>query len=229
MKTRQLIALLAVSVVCSATSAFAYRFDNDVPQNVQDQMKNDLAFMTQIQGQTASPLHQQIFGSLGGSSYTNFFENRVKSVGMNDCGSANAVACVIPFFGSSKIWLTQNYIRFSHPQVARMMVVYHEARHTERSNGNWSHANCPQPFLDSKGKEMKSIWTGAPLAGEPACDVTPLGSYGSSTIMLKNISKLCTNCTAKVKMDAGIYADDQFGRITSADARKQMLNDIFKQ
>ena len=126
------------------------------------------------------------------------------------------------------MWLTQNFVKFSHPQVARMMVVFHESRHTESQNGNWSHATCPSPFQDANGNDMKSIWTGASLAGEPACDVTPLGSYGSSTIMLKNIQKFCTNCSDKVKMDAGLYADDQFGRITDADAAKQMQDDFAK-
>ena len=78
----------------------------------------------------------------------------------------------------------------------------------------------------SDGKDMKSIWTGAELAGQPACDETPLGSYGSSTILLKNIQKFCTNCGEKVQMDAGIYADDQLGRITNPDAKKQMLEDF---
>jgi hypothetical protein len=108
-----------------------------------------------------------------------------------------------------------------------MMVVFHEARHTETQNGNWGHATCPTPFLNKEGKEMRSIWTGASLAGEPACDETPLGSYGSSTIMLKNIQKFCKNCTDKVRMDAGIYADDQFQRIIAEEAIKSMQKDLY--
>ena len=127
----------------------------------------------------------------------------------------------------SKMWLTQNFIQFSHPQIARMMVVYHESRHTETQNGNWPHATCPTPFLDKDGKDMVSIWTGATLAGEPACDVTPFGSYGSSMIMLKNISKFCSNCTDKVKMDAGIYADDQFKRVIDPKAIAEITADLY--
>src|SRR6202023_2937082 len=107
---------------------------------------------------------------------------RVTAIGMNDCGSGKAVACVIPYMDPSKMWLTQNFIKFSHPQVARMMVVFHEARHTEVKNRNWSHAKCPKPFLGPDGQDMKSIWTGSKLEAQPACDITPLGSYGSSTI-----------------------------------------------
>jgi hypothetical protein len=205
-----------------------WTFDSDVPADIQKQMLADLAFMKGIMGSGATPLHKKIYGSVNGADYARFFETRVSAIGMNGCGNGNAVACVIPFRDPSKMWLTKNFIKFSHPQVSRMMVVYHEARHTETSNGNWAHADCPTPFKDENGKDMKSIWTGASLAGEPACDETPLGSYGSSTIMLKNISKFCSNCNDKVKMDAALYADDQLGRIIDADAKREMKDDFAK-
>jgi hypothetical protein len=187
-----------------------------------------MEFIRGIQGNTASGLHGQIWGTrVDGPTYVKWFEDRVKAVGMNSCGDAKAVACVIPFMSNTKIWFTQNYIKFSHPQVAKMMIVFHEARHTEKNHGNWGHATCPVPFVDSNGSEIKSIWTGATLAGEPACDVTPFGSYGSSMIMLKNIQKFCTNCTDKVRMDAGLYADDQFKRLIDANAIAQVKKDLY--
>ncbi len=225
MKKIQLFILASLII---SSKCFAYKFDSNVPRDVQNQMTQDLAFMASIQGNDQSNLHKEIFGQLAGDTYSKFFNSRVTGVGLSGCGSANAVACVMPFFDSSKMWLTKNYIKFSHPQIARLMVVYHEARHTEDNFGNWPHANCPRPFVDSDGKPMKSIWTGSSLAGEPACDQTPMGSYGSSLILLKNISKYCTNCTNKVKMDAEIYADDQFKRIIDSDAIKQIKDDLYK-
>jgi hypothetical protein len=207
--------------------AFAYTVDPNVPAAIKQQLGDDLGFMGSIQGDTVSNLHLQIFSKMDGANYQNWFNSRVTAVGMNSCGSSNAVACVIPWMGSSKIWLTQNYIKFSHPQIARMMVVYHEARHTEVKNGNWPHATCPTPFLDKDGKEIKSIWTGATLAGEAACDETPFGSYGSSMILLKNVQKFCKTCTEKVHMDAGIYADDQFKRIIDPGAIDQITKDLY--
>ena len=180
---------LALLAVAAPSLAHAYTFESDVPQSVRDQITKDLAFIKSMKGTNATPLHQKVFGKVDGSGYSEWFESRVQGVGMNDCGGGKAVACVIPFMDSSKIWLTHNYTDFDHPQVAKMMVVYHEARHTEDGNGNWSHATCPTPFLDASGHDMKSIWTGSTLAGEPACDDVPIGSYGSSTIMLKNIQK----------------------------------------
>jgi hypothetical protein len=220
--------VLMISAAAPVQS-FAYTFDSDVPADIQAEMLADLGFVNTIQGSGASALHQQIFGNVDGPTYTQFFSSRISKVGMNSCGDANAVACVIPlpFFTVNKMYLTQNYIKFDHPQIARLMVMFHESRHTESKNSNWPHATCPSPFLDANGNSMVSIWTGASLAGEPACDETPFGSYGSSLIMLKNIQKFCTNCTDKVKADAGLYADDQFGRITSADAIQQIKTDLY--
>ena len=220
-------ALFAIAFAVQANAAaISPNYDSDVPADIQSQMTQDLNFMTTIQGSGTSDLHQQIFGPVSGDSYKTFFESHVDGVGMNDCGNPHAVACVIPYMGK-KMWLTQNFIQFSHPQVARMMIVYHESRHTEFEHENWPHATCPTPFLDTKGSDMKSIWTGASLAGEPACDITPMGSYGSSSILLKNIQKFCSNCTDKVKADAGMYADDQIGRMTDAQAVADMRKDIF--
>jgi hypothetical protein len=218
--------LFAVLVLFAAPiNSWALQFDSDVPAAVQTQVLQDLEFMRGLRGAKVTPLHQKIYGAMDGG-YFNWFDSRVKGVGMNSCGGGNAVACVIPYEDSSKIWFTSNYTRFDHPQVAKMMVVYHEARHTEDNNDNWMHATCPTPFRAADGSEVKSIWTGAALAGEPGCDITPLGSYGSSTILLKNIQKFCSNCTEKVKMDAGIYSDDQLGRIIDSNSKNQMLQDF---
>lgn len=206
--------------------AHGLSFDSDVPQDIQTQMVQDLGFINQLTGSGQTPFHKQIFSEVSGSAYKTFFETRITSVGVDDCGGGAAVACVQPFFDPNKMWLTDNFIKFSHPQVARMMVVYHEARHSETKNGNWMHATCPRPFLDENGKDKVSIWTGAKLEGQPACDSNYQGSYGSSTIMLKNISKFCSNCTDKVKMDADIYAMDQLGRINRPDVKKAMLADF---
>lgn len=218
--------ILFLGLVLPAVS-FAFTFEKNVPQQIQAQMIADLDFMKTIQAEKTSNLHQQIFGPVSGASYDQFFNTRVTSVGMNSCGGGKAVACVIPMLGSSRMWLTENFVKFSHPQVSRMMVVYHEARHTEVKSGNFPHATCPTPFKDADGNDMKSIWTGALLAGEPACDKTPFGSYGSSMIMLKNIQKYCTNCSEKVQMDAGIYADDQFKRVIDAKAIDQIKKDLY--
>src|ERR1700677_4257136 len=123
------LAVAAVVTVISSMS-LAFTFDRQVPDDIKAQMLNDLQFMNSIQGSGASQLHSAIYGQVSGGAYKNFFETRVMSIGMSRCGSADAVACVYTL-RPTKMYLTQNFIQFSHPQVARMMVVYHEARHTE--------------------------------------------------------------------------------------------------
>ena len=214
--------LLGVSL---SSQALAVQFDSNVPLAIQTQMNADLGFMNSLEGQYKTAFHQQIFGAFGGNSYKKFFESHILEVGLDGCGLGNAVACVKPWAGK-KMFLTNNFIKFSHPQIARMMVAYHEARHTEIENGSWAHDTCPTPFVNDDGSEKRSIWTGASLAGEKACDSTALGSYGSSTILLKNVALFCTNCTDKVKMDADLYATDQLGRIDEPAVKKAMLADF---
>jgi hypothetical protein len=163
---------------------------------------------------------------MSGSLYSTWFNSRVKSVGFTEQDMGGAVAYVAPFEDSTKMVLTKNFTSFDHPQIARMMVVYHEARHTEDDKGNWPHATCPTPFKDAAGNDVKSIWTGLLLAGQPGCDDQSIGAYGSSTILLKNISMNCDNCTEKVKMDAGIFADDQINRITNPTSHAALVKDF---
>jgi hypothetical protein len=208
--------------------AVAPDFDKDVPADLQRQLGLDLAFVGSLSGKNTSPLHNQIFGQMGGPSYLRFFADRIKMVGLYDWDKKPVVACVIPSISPAKMWLSGSYIKTSQPQIARIMIVFHESRHGDPENENWRHVNCPDPFRDANGKDMLSILTGVPLAGKPGCDASPLGSYGSSIIMLKNIQRYCTNCTEKVRMDAGLYADDQLARITDSNARNAIRNDVYK-
>lgn len=214
------------AIAILSSQVWALTFDSDVPAALQQQMNQDLSFAGSLQGAKFTPLAQKVYSSFQGPVIRQWFEGRVLSVGLDDCGGNGAVACVIPYLSSTKIWITNNYIQFSHPQVARMMIVYHEARHTETQNNYWYHANCPKPFVDENGREMKSIWTGEPLAGKPGCDRTEFGSYGSSTILLKNIAKFCLTCNEKVKMDADLYSNDQIKRIIDQGAKQRMVSDF---
>lgn len=222
-------AVLAVlATLAMSASAMALEFDSNVPANIKSQAMDDLNFMYQLQGNGQTPFHKEIFQNLDGKTYQSFFESHITSLGMDDCGGGAAVACVIPYYDSHKMWLTSNFVNFSHPQIARLMVMYHESRHAETQHGNWPHDTCPTPFLGQDGKDMTSIWTGAKLEGQPACDSTYKGSYGSSTVLLANVAKYCSNCTDKVKMDANVYAQDQLGRIDEPSVKQAMIDDFAK-
>jgi hypothetical protein len=219
-----LIAAIAIQIFASAS--FAVKFDQNVTPDVRAEFTNDLQFIGQIQGAAASNFHQKVFGaSVSGPAYTNFFDQRILDVRMGDCGISAAVACVIGSIPNT-MNLTANYTTINHPQIARLMVIFHEARHTETAKGGWPHAMCPNPFNDAHGQPMKSIWTGAPLAGMPGCDTTPAGAYGISIIMLENIARSCTNCNDKVKMDAHLFASDQMNRIINQKAYQALSQDL---
>lgn len=221
----KVIASLLITISLGINATAAIKYDSNVPASVQTQMEDDLNFIKSIQGSKQTPFHKEIFGNVDGTAYGQFFDKRVTKVGLSDCGSPNAVACVQMIY-FNKMWLTENFTKFSHPQISRLMIVFHEARHTEILKGGWAHDKCPVPFLDENGKDKTSIWTGAKLEGEAACDSKYQGSYGSSTVMLKNISKFCSNCSEKVKMDADIYATDQLGRMNNESVKKAMLADF---
>lgn len=218
-----------LSILGFNTTVHALEFSKEVPADIQKQFLNDMDFIIQVKGKGATPLHLKTFGIVSGDNYMKFFNKRIKTVDLSNCGNPNAVACVSPFLHPQTINLTKNYIQFSHPQVARLMVIFHEARHGEWWKLGWNHADCPVPFLDKDGKPKRSKWTGAELAGQPACDTDTLGSYGLSIVMLKNISKHCTSCTGKVRMDAALYGDNQMERMISKTAMAALKEDLYTQ
>jgi hypothetical protein len=201
------------------------QFDSNVTPELKAQVMNDIQFMTSVQGSGATAMHRFVFGAVSGSTYAQWLGTRIFSLGLNNCGMGNAVACVYPTI-ANKMFITPNYIKFDHPQIARLSVIYHEARHTENAHNNWPHATCPTPFKNAQGGDMRSIWTNAMLQGEPACDITPYGSYGSQTILLQNIALNCSNCSSKVKSDANLFAADQLGRIIDPRSHAAMKQDL---
>ncbi len=223
---KALFALLAIVALSSA--AHALKFDKNVPKDIQAQMTEDLNFINQITSNGQTPLHKQIYQEVSGKAYQAFFETRVLSVGMDDCGGGGAVACVQPFWDSSKMWLSPNFAKYDMPQIDRLNIIYHEARHTEDDHGNWGHDSCPIPFLDENGQDIRGSKSGIKLEGLDACDSTPFGSYGSSTIMMANLVKYCTNCSDKTKMDSQLIVDEMMLRMYVPSVKKQMNEDFAK-
>lgn len=68
-------------------STKAITFNSDVPEAVKNQLQNDLNFVAQIRGTHQTPFHQKIFKSMSGTSYMNFFNTHLASVGLDDCGN----------------------------------------------------------------------------------------------------------------------------------------------
>ncbi len=218
---------IASLLLIFASQARATQFDPNVPQAVQDQFNADMNLTYNVAGSGPTPLHRQIFGKVDGTAYKNFFESRIHSVGLDSCGGGDAVAaCVQTNRSTDKMFVTPNFIKYAFPQIARIMIVFHEARHTEAKNNFWDHDNCPTPFRDENGKDYVGLYSGMKLEGQAACDSTAFGSYGSSTIMVKNIQKYCTNCSEKLKMDADLISADQLNRIDRPSVKQAMKKDF---
>jgi hypothetical protein len=205
-------------------------FGSDITPALRAQLTSDMQFLTSITGSGGSSLDEQVFGSSGsisGAAYSSYFDQRVTGFSMNDCGGGTAVlACVIPSTGHT-MWITQNFLTYDMPQVERLSTLLHEARHTEDQNDNWPHVNCPTPFLDADGNTVRGYFSGTILAGLPACDTTAVGAYAAGLIFLKNVSRFCSNCTDKVKMDGSLFADDTFKRIVDPEASRQLRSDLY--
>lgn len=204
-----LLPLLIPGIV--PASAQDLQFDRDVSTALRAQVLADLQWMSQIEGSEATPLHQEIFGPVHGGGYAQWFHSRVFYFGVDRCGGPSAVACVKSKY-NNKMFVTKNFINAKAPQAARLMTMFHEARHTEKHNGMWSHAKCPSNF------PHRSIWTGARLRNKTACDNAAYGSYASAAILFNNIWRFCTNCNEKVRADAQLYSDEQGKRVIGAAA-----------
>ncbi|MDD5656974.1 MAG: hypothetical protein PHF00_06935, partial [Elusimicrobia bacterium] len=201
--------------------------DPNVPAAVKEQMARDLDFAGSIQAEQASRLHREVFGSVDGPAYLRWFASRIKAVGFDEAESdPTTMAYVLIGHRPWKMWLTRNFVAYSQPQIARVMDMFHEARHTEPDHGHWRHVVCPTPFLDQDGREVRGILSGRPMAGKAACDREAVGAYGIEVVMQRNIFKYCRTCGGKVRLDADLYAGDSLKRIIDPWARREIMNDL---
>lgn len=212
----------------AALRAFEPAFAAGFPDELRQQLDIDLGFFSSMRASGATPLHRQIFGDVPGPAYFRYLAERIKTVASGSCGALSAVACVKPKKDPSKMWIGPGYTQLRLPQMYRLMVVIHEARHTEADNDFWLHEDCPKPFKDEKGDDIKGIFSGTLLEGLPACDTTPIGAYGVGLIMLKNVDRFCANCTDKVRMDAELSSDDTLKRISDRDAQQVLVDDLYR-
>lgn len=206
----------------------AFAYDPSVPPELRRQLNADLAFVRGLRYGAATPLHRQVFGRVHGDDYMRYLQDRVRSVGAASCGALAAVACVKPFDDRSKMWIGPGYSSLGLPQIYRLLVVMHEARHTEVAHWFWGHVRCPDPFKDENGQDIKGIFSGQPLAGQPGCDREPLGAYGVGLLFVKNVEKHCTGCTGKLRMDAAFYADDTLKRVYEPAAKTKLRDDLYR-
>lgn len=209
--------------------ALGYHFEKSVPQRVARAIVSDLEFVEGIQSATAATsMHQRVFGNVSGADYLEWFNARVDGIGYAlAVGEDRGATAYNDSDGGTRnhIVVTNWFAKPDLPQIARVAILFHEARHSEKSYDYWPHRKCPKPYIGEDGREVKSTMTGLPLAGEYACDSTPYGAYGVSVIMLKNIARACRTCNEKVLNDAAFYAIDQLKRMTRKTDRQRIIKD----
>lgn len=202
-------------------------FSTNVPEGIRTQMRQDFAFLSTLNGSRTSELYTEFFGgrTLQGSDLVAFFTKRIARVELGNCGLGPAVACVKYILDPNKMWLTPVFQTINVPQLLRVSVLLHEARHSESDNDNWTHITCPVPFRDEFGRDNVSIFSGAKLEGQPGCDETPMGAYGLQVVLFRNIERACANCNQKLRMDARIFGDDMVKRIINPAAKRSLQDD----
>jgi hypothetical protein len=211
--------IVVLIVFCSNIAFAQLKFDRNVPENIRSQILQDLNYIYEIKLSKASSLHRKIFQD---QSYKDFFNSRVFTVGV-DLNPNNIATAYVNWLFPNKMFLGLNYVQHNHPLLMRVEVLFHEARHTEKER--WSHVNCPVPFLDEDGSDMKGEVTGIKLEGLPACDTHALGAYGLGSVMLRNIALYCENCSEKIKMDAEIFSEFSAKRIITPNEKLRLKKD----
>lgn len=225
MKKKFIGAAVLAALLSTGLVAKAVNFEAEVPEDVKRQAEADLAMVASIKASKASPLHQATFGAVDGKVYTDWFNARVEAFGYDPDDKSGAIAYNDSAWHPNHMMVTDYFVKGDLPQAARVIVLFHEARHSEQKHGYWYHATCPVPFIGDDGKEVKSIFSGLPVAGKAGCDRNGQGAYGTGSLMLLNIARYCENCSEKIKMDADLYGSDNVKRILSRAERQKLTED----
>jgi len=195
-----------------------------LPGPLRRQADSDLAFARTLRGPDASPLHRKLFGDspLDGGLYEAFFKARVthlRGAGVLT-GCADAIAC----HGAMKtVRLTERYADPRLPQIVRLSLLLHEARHSD--DGSYDHFTCSSKLQGPDGRPLRSPYLDVEVGGLRACDEDPLGAYGVQIVMLRNVQRFCETCEPEVKAEARRYADFLMNLVVSEEARRELASD----
>src|SRR5262249_34361635 len=120
------------------STAFALKYDSDLPGEVKQVLESDLDFMKTIEGSDRSKRHAKIYGDVAGADYMKFFLDRIETIGYAGEMGDSVMAFVRPF-DPHTMWLTTNIVKYKAPQAWRVATLWHESRHSEEENDNWHH------------------------------------------------------------------------------------------
>ncbi len=218
--------VLAAALFLISTTARALQYDADVPPDIRATLDASLTLIGSVRGGPASPLHRKYFGpNVDGRDYLRFFNARVQAVGYDPRPSnvEGGIAYVDPN-DPHRLWLTSLFPQVRHDLVPMLNILIHEARHTEPARQFYAHSVCPANGPD--GRPITSGSAAVPLAGMYACDEMDDGAYALMAVLLLNVAKSCTSCTADDKIYAALYGMDNLHRLIDADALSAVSRDV---
>jgi len=199
------------------------KFGPDLPCGLQKKLLSSFEWLKKVKLVKTSPLHQSFFGSgQTGQVYLDFvFRADQFTYKMLDSNSST-VARV--YGGRPIVETTQNLFARQEHFIDDLSFLIHEARHIQVGEGRFGHVRCPEGALD--GRAIVGHVSGVDLVGSKACDLSPRGAYAHQIVMLSNISKNCSTCTADERKRAAFVAEQLLQRIVSPAAKSQLLGDI---
>lgn len=182
-----------------------------------DLFQKDLDLISYLKFTATAPLFQRFFQPSNAIGLQNFIEKRVHKISWEPNAPEGVTAAAN---GNGILFLTREYAD-NYPQIARISVIIHEAKHLEPET--WDHQWCRQPYLFQLDQLLYRI-PELNQVSVKACDRTELGAYGIQYTFLRAIAESCSNCTDKIKMDARLYSvPDGLIRIDDARAAARLI------
>jgi hypothetical protein len=189
------------------------------PDSFKSAIKKDLKALASLKGGAGSPLHQEIFrGPVEGETYVSWFTDRIKRIVYSPCMNSERIIAAASSRGD--MFVAGRYFDarsvndaqgVSDPQLYRLSVLLHEARHVE----GFDHVACT----------LKKKVSGDPFAlpnsyDTDNCDNTEVGAYGTQVIFMYNVAQFHPEIQLIPKNLSSAR------RITSSESRLRLATDL---
>lgn len=232
----RMLLILILVLFLPARSAQSTEFQADVPLELREQVVLDLKRLDSLEYSRVTPFFERLFfwnqsnasrSHNEATSLLNWFEERIRTIGMvHDRHVSETVTHLVDIREPSVMRIAPLYFADERPQIVRIGLLLHEARHSEAEGSHYPHASCPSPFVDSEGKDVRGLWSGLKMERRGACDSRWDGSYGLTAIFLANVSLYCANCSDEDRSQAKIYAEHFAQRVVGFAPRTALWNDL---
>lgn len=199
-------------------------FEKDVPIAIRTRILQILSEIGKIRGTNATPAHLNIFGRVDGNDYIKYLLSRIKVIGFDKNPKFSGMIARIDINQTDRLLFTNQILTHKLSEIYILDILFHEARHTEDAEDNWLHIKCPQKNV--VGEIIVGELNNKPLEGQYACDNYAYGAYGSTAILLFNISKFCVTCSPQTRAEAAKVGFLSLKRVINLDAYMAIKKDL---